>query len=115
MVVKVQSTKGFRIQKRTARLVFSGDYEGAEVVVRLDVPVGVFIDIQDMVANDEQQSLQIFKVFGEKVLEEWNIEDDDGQTLPTNSQGMQKIPLQLANLIIEQWVEVCTQPPIPLD
>ena len=113
MVVKVQNqTKGFRIQKRTARLVFSGDYEGAEVVVRLDVPVGVFISIQDMVANNEQ--LHVFEIFGEKVLEEWNIENDDGQSIPATAQGMQDVPLQLANLMIEQWVEVCTQTSGPL-
>ena len=112
MVVKTQS-KGFRLQKRTARLVFSGDYEGAEVVVRLDVPVSVFLDIQDMVSNEEQ--LRIFDLFGKKVLEEWNLEDDDGQSLPATADGMKDIPLQFANLMIEQWVEVSTQPPVPLD
>ena len=113
MVVKMQPKKGFRIQKRTARLIFAGDYEGAEVVVRLDVPVGVFIGIQDSVANNEQ--LHVFEIFGEKVLEEWNIENDDGNIMPATAEGMQDIPLALANLMIEQWVEVCTQPPIPLD
>ena len=112
MVVKAQATKGFRLQKRTARLVFSNDYEGAEVVVRLDVPVGVFIEIQDMVANNDQ--LHVFEVFGEKFLEEWNIQDDDGQAIPATSDGIQAIPLDFANLIIEQWVEVCTNPSAPL-
>jgi len=112
MVVKAQS-KGFRLQKRTARLVFSGDYEGAEIVVRLDVPVSVFIDIQDMVANNDQ--LRVFEIFGEKVLAEWNLEDDDGQPLPATANGMKDVPLQFANLIIEQWVEVSTQPPDPLE
>ena len=112
MVVKVQAKKGFRLQKRTARLVFSNDYEGAEVVGRLDVPVGVFIEIQDMVANNDQ--LHVFEVFGEKVLEEWNIQDDDGQAIPATSDGIQAIPLDFANLIIEQWVEVCTNPSAPL-
>jgi hypothetical protein len=113
MVVKVQTqTKGFRLQKRTAKLVFSGDYDGAEVVVRLDVPVGVFINIQDLVANSEQ--LQVFNVFGDKVLTEWNLQDDDGQDIPATAEGMQEIPLSLANLMIEQWVEVTTQPSTPL-
>lgn len=114
MVVKIQpQIKGFRIQKRTARLVFSGDYDGAEVVVRLDVPVGVFISIQDCVANSEQ--LLVFDIFGEKVLTEWNLQDDEGRTIPATAEGMQEIPLNLANLIIEQWVEVTTQPSTPLE
>ena len=114
MVVKVQNqTKGFRIQKRTARLVFSGDYEGAEVVVRLDVPVSVFIQIQDMVSNDDQ--FRVFEVFGDKVLEEWNIENDDGNPVPSTAEGMQNVPLEFANIIIEKWGEVSTQPSAPLD
>jgi hypothetical protein len=112
MVVKIQS-KGFRLEKRTARLVFSGDYEGAEIVVRLDVPVGVFMSIQDMVANSDQ--LHVFELFGERVLEEWNLQDEDGQAIPATAKGMHDIPLHLANLMIEQWVEVSTQPSIPLD
>lgn len=112
MVVKVQATKGFRIQKRTARLVFAGDYEGAEVVVRLDVPVSVFIEIQDLVSNDEQ--FRVFEVFGAKVLEEWNIESDDGSPVPATGEGMQNVPLEFANMIVEKWVEVSTQPSAPL-
>ena len=111
MVAKV--SKGFRLQKRTARLVFSGDYEGAEVVVRLDVPVSVFIEIQDLVSNEDQ--FRVFEVFGEKVLEEWNLEDDDGTPVAATAAGMQTIPLDFANTIIEKWVEVSTQPSIPLD
>ena len=114
MVVKVQNqTKGFRLQKRTARLVFSGDYEGAEVVVRLDVPVSVFLDIQDMVSNEEQ--LRVFELFGKKVLEEWNVENDEGDSVPATADGMKDIPLEFANQIIQQWVEVSTQPSTPLD
>lgn len=112
MVAKIESAKGFRIQKRTARLVFSGDYEGAEVVVRLDVPVGVFVEIQDMVSSEEQ--LKVFDLFGAKVLEEWNVENDDGNPVPATSEGMQTIPLDFANLMIEKWVEVSTQPSAPL-
>ena len=35
-MITTQKAAGFKIPKRTARLVFSGDYEGAEVVVRLN-------------------------------------------------------------------------------
>ena len=113
MVTKIGSAKGFRIQKSTARLVFAGDYEGAEIVVRLDVPVSVFIEIQDMVSNEQQ--LKVFELFGAKVLQEWNLENDDGNPVPATSDGMQTIPLDFANLIIEKWVEVSTQPSAPLD
>ena len=113
MVANTQAkVQGFRIPKRTARLVFSGDYEGAEAVVRLDVPVGVFLSIQDL--NKEGQHMGVFDIFGDRVLQEWNLETDDGTAIVASSTGMREIPLPLANLLIEQWVEVTTQPSLPL-
>lgn len=104
--------KGFRIPIRTARLVFSGDWQGAEVVVRLDVPVQIFMDIQDLVADNQQ--LKVFDVLGNKIVQSWNIQDEDGLPIEPTGMGMGKIPIQLANLIVEQWVEVATQPSLPL-
>jgi len=105
-------SQAFRIPKRTARLVFGNDYEGAEVVVRLDVPVALFMEIQDLIAADKQ--FQVFQVFGESVLEEWNIEDDDGNAIATTGQGMIAIPIDLANVILQQWVDAAIKPPDPL-
>jgi hypothetical protein len=114
MVVATQKpTQGFRIPIRTGRLVFHGDWEGAEVVVRISVPVQIFIDIQDLITD--QQQLQVFDIFGEKIIESWNIQDDNGLPIEATGRGMCEIPIQLANLIVEQWVEVATQPSLPLD
>lgn len=113
MVVATQkAAQGFRIPIRTARLVFHGDWLGAEVVVRLDVPVQVFMQIQDLVASEQQ--LKVFEVFGDKVIQSWNLQDEDGLPVEPTGKGMGDVPLQLANLIVEQWVEVATQPSVPL-
>ena len=113
MVITTQkAAQGFRIPIRTGRLIFSGEWQGAEIVVRLDVPVQVFMDIQDLVASDQQ--LKVFDIFGNKIIQSWNIQDEDGFPIEPTGQGMGKIPIQLANLIVEQWVEVSTQPSLPL-
>ena len=65
-MVTTQKVKGFKIPKRTATLILHGDYDGAEVVVRLDVPVGTFLEIQDLVAQEKQ--LHVFQVFGDSIL-----------------------------------------------
>ena len=106
-------SQAFRIPKRTARLVFRNDYEGAEVVVRLDVPVGTFLEIQDLVAQEKQ--LLVFQIFGEQILDDWNVMTDEGKKIPADGTGMNAIPIDLANLILTQWVEVAVQPSIPLD
>ena len=113
MVATQKAVKGFRIPKRTARLQFEDDYDGAEVVVRLDVPVGTFLSIQDLIASERQ--LEVFHLFGESILIEWNLQDDDGKPYPCTGDGMNQIPIDLANIILQQWVEVTTQPSDPLD
>ena len=112
MVVTTHQAKGFRLPMRTGRLVFGGDWQGAEVVVRLDVPVRVFMDIQDLVASD--QPLKAFDIFGEKIIVGWNIQDEDGMPIEPTGKGMGKVPIRFANLVVEQWVEVATQPSLPL-
>ena len=113
MVATQKAVNGFRIPKRTARLIFVDDYEGAEIVVRLDVPVAIFLEIQDLVSSGDQ--LRVFEMFGDKVLDEWNLQDDDGNPHPPTGFGMNSIPIHLANNILEQWVEVATKVPAPLD
>jgi len=114
MVATTQkAARGYRVPRRTARLIFQDTaYEGAEVVVRLDVPVALFMEIQDLIAADKQ--FQVFQVFGESVLEEWNLEDDNGNAIATTGQGMIAIPIDLANVILQQWVDAAIKPPDPL-
>jgi hypothetical protein len=112
-MVTTQKVKGFKIPKRTATLILDGDYEGAEVVVRLDVPVGTFLEIQDLVAQEKQ--LHVFQVFGDSILDTWNLRDENDQSIPANSEGMHKIPIDLANIIMTEWSGAVTAPPDPLD
>ena len=108
-----QGVRGYRIPKRTARIVFDGgEYEGAEVRTQLDVPIGLFLEIQDLVNND--RALQVFERFGDGALVDWNLEDDNGKPIPATGKGMLAIPAALANIIIEQWVEAVANPPAPL-
>jgi len=108
-----QKAVGFKIPRRTARLVFQDAYEGAEVVVRLDVSVGTFLEIQELV--DAEKQLRVFQLFGDTVLDSWNIMDDDGKSIPANGKGMNLIPIDLANIILSQWAEVATGVEAPLE
>lgn len=97
--------KRFRLPpKRTALMKFTGDLEGMEIEVRLDVPVGLFLDIQSMV--EEGKAVQIFQRFAGDVLIAWNLEDETGQPVPATVAGMLSLPLAQANIIIQKWAEV---------
>ncbi len=105
--------KGFRIPPRTARLVFEGtSYEGAEVVVRLNVPIKLFLEVQDLIDND--RPLETFRMFGESALVSWNLEDDDDKAIPANGAGMEQVDAKFGNLIVDQWVKAAASIDAPL-
>ena len=112
MVATQKAVNGFSIPKRTARLVFSGDYEGAEVVVRLDVSVGTWLEIQELLQGEKQ--MEVYALFGRAVLENWNLLDSDGNPVEADSKGMHSIPIDLANTILEQWTQAIVGTPVPL-
>lgn len=107
---------GYKIPRRTATLVFHGsDYEGAEVKVRLDIDLGTLFDIAGRAeTQDPKETREVIKDFADQALEAWNLEDDEGNALPATVEGMERVPLPLAQLIIQEWVKAVSQPPDPL-
>ncbi len=103
---------GFKVPKRTAVLKFEGDYEGAEVKIRLDAPIGTFLEIQDLVTAGKQ--LEVFAVFGDELLISWNLEDDKGKPLPATGTGMKALPIAFGNVLIAEWLEAIQNVPAPL-
>ena len=53
-------------------------------------------------------------LFGGDVLMDWNLEDDAGQPIPANGEGMLEIPLSLAMLVVQHWVEAVSGVSSPL-
>jgi len=47
-------------------------------------------------------------------LMEWNLEDASGEPVPANGAGMLQIPLSLAMLIVQHWIEAVSAVPAPL-
>ena len=109
-----KARKGFRIPERTARITFEGtDYDGAEIKLRLSVSFAQFIALREAAQEEDQEGMA--RLFGENVLIDWNLEDNDGQSIPANAEGMMAIPLDLTNLIVQHWVEAVSAVPVPLE
>ena len=108
-----KAKKGFRLPERTARITFEGtDYDGAEIRVRLSVSFAQFIALRESAQGEDQ--LGMARLFGETVLMDWNLEDADGAPLLADGDGMMMIPLDLANLVVQHWVEEVAGVPAPL-
>ena len=109
----VKAKKGFRLPERTARITFEGtDYDGAEIRVRLSVSFAQFIALRESAQGEDQEGMA--RLFGETVLMDWNLEDPDGEPLLADGDGMMMIPLDLANLVVQHWVEEVAGVPSPL-
>jgi hypothetical protein len=116
-VVAINGTtpkKGFRIPDQTAHITFSGtDYDGAEIWVRLNVSFAHYIALREAAEGDDQAKMA--ELFGSEVLMEWNLEDASGEPVPANGAGMLQIPLSLAMLIVQHWIEAVSGVPVPLE
>jgi hypothetical protein len=105
--------KGFRLPEKTARITFEGtDYDGAVIQLRLSVTFAQFIELRESAQGEDQEGMA--RLFGQNVLMEWNLDDDDGEPIPADGEGMLAIPLELNNLIVQHWVEAVTGVPAPL-
>ena len=109
-----QTKKGFRIPDQTAHITFSGtDYDGAEIWVRLNVSFAHYIALREAAEGDDQAKMA--ELFGGEVLMEWNLEDASGEPVPATGDGMLQIPLSLAMLIVQHWIEAVSGVEAPLE
>ena len=111
--VQTQTRAGYRIPEKTARITFDGtDYDGAEIFVRLNVSFRHYVTLREAAEGNDQARMA--ELFGGEVLMSWNLEDASGAPVPANGDGMLQIPLTLAMLIVQHWVEAVADVPAPL-
>jgi hypothetical protein len=104
---------GFRLPDRIAVLDFSDtEYDGAEVRLLLNVPLGLAFQIQDLV--EEGKERQMVDEFANSVLVGWNLVDNDGNDIPSDADGMQQVDSAFLTTVMQKWSEVVGQPPSPL-
>lgn len=104
---------GFRVPARTARLVFKDElYAGAEVVVKLSVPLGVSLNMNER--SGEQDPKYVMEMLAEHGLESWNLQDDRGEPLPLTVEGLSVLPTEFVLIVLDQWTTQIGEVPVPL-
>ena len=114
-IVVVQSRNGvtpYVIQRRRAVLVFAQpEYEGIRIEARLDVDLRTFLDLQQLAGasdNNPEGLRAAFTMFGDQILDSWNLQDEDGTVLPADATGFLSLPPALGTAILGAWSEAAT-------
>ena len=102
----------YTIQRRRAILVFAQpEYEGIHIEARLDVDLRTFLDLQQLAGgsdNDPDKLRQAFSMFGDEILDTWNLQDEDGTVLTADAEGFLCLPPALGTAILGAWSEAAT-------
>lgn len=107
---------GFKAPKRTATIRFDEDspYYGAEIEMRLNVPMSVVFELQ-RANNETTDQAELLQRIGDVALVSWNVTDDDDNPLPANGRGLLAQPPDFIWGILGAWQEAMTTPSVPLE
>ena len=97
----------FTLPRRVAKLVFTGEYEGAEVRVRLDVPLATYFEVL------ETRGREGYAVFVETAVVDWNLQDEAGG-IPATPVGAERVSPGFLSWMILKWIAEVAQVPDPL-
>jgi hypothetical protein len=113
----VTSTNGvavrpYTVQRRRAVLKFTDpDYVGMHIETRLDVDLRTFLDLQTLAGStdsDPDGLRAAFRMFGDEILESWNLQDEDGTMLSPDGDGFLTLPPALGTAILGAWTSAAT-------
>lgn len=108
---------GFKVPRRDALLRFEGtDYDGAEIKCRLDISFADFFEFEKLrfAGEDVEKVRDLVRRFAEDILIEWNLEDDDGQPIPTSVKALFDQPPAFVLLLMQEWLSAIGRVPGPL-
>ena len=120
MITNGGKPKGFKITPREAELDLAGtDLQGATIKVNLDVPLEDFLDIltsvESVATSTTQEAVELLTRFGEFVVIEWDLIDQNDEPIPSTGTGMKLLPGRIGFLIVAQWVSLIQGVAAPLE
>jgi len=102
------SVHSFIVQRREALLTFpqGHQFEGAEIRARLDVDIATFLELQKLGEGaSTEETREGFSKFGDDIILEWNLADEDAHSIPSTGDGFLSLPPNICTAIISSWAE----------
>lgn len=102
-------SQGFDLYANRATLTFEQTrYKGAEICVRLDMPLEDFLAHDATETHDDR-----LRWFAEHAIESWNLEAG-GKPMELSPEAFMALPRQFTNRVHEAWLRTIQDPDIPL-
>jgi hypothetical protein len=96
---------GYKITTRQT-VALDGQWEGVEITFR-QFPLAEFIELsrewEALNKDDSNESARFALELVQRVVEGWNLEDEDGKPIPANEKGWARVPAALALAIVDAW------------
>lgn len=106
---------GYRPKRKIYTLDFEGDeYQGLEVRIR-GLNTGQVMDIDAARADGGDAAIVAMLQLMAEQLVEWNVEDDNGQPVPTTFEGVRSLDIDFNWAIIDAWQTAAAGVPAPLE
>ena len=100
---------GFDIYAARGVIEFEGTrYKGAEITVRLDVPVGEWDGLVALATLDDEGVWMV-----EHGIESWNLEAG-GKALPLTAEAFNKLPRPFRRRLITEYIKAVSEIDAPL-
>ena len=105
---------GWTVPQRELHINLEGDFGGAELVCKLDVSIGTFVELQKLSSNAET-IIESYRNFGDNILLDWNFKNKDGFALTPDGAGMLQLPPAVAISILGAWTTQASGNPVDSD
>ncbi|BBC35294.1 hypothetical protein SGFS_065880 [Streptomyces graminofaciens] len=106
---------GYKPRRKIYTLAFEGEeYEGLEVKIR-GLNTGQVMDIDAARADGGDSAIVAMLQLMAEQLVEWNVEDDEGQPVPTTFEGVRSLDIDFNWAVIDAWQNAAAGVPAPLE
>lgn len=100
--------KGFKVVSTIFKLVFEGEaYEGLEVQAK-SLPLRDFLALQGQ--DEGEAGLKVIDKFGDALVS-WNLEDEEGNLIPANADGLGSLEFSFVKILLDAWMEAVASVP----
>jgi hypothetical protein len=96
---------GFRPKRAPMKLDFTGgEYAGLEITIR-SVPMSVMQDVAATASSNDAAAFRHIAATFAYAVESWNVEDDDGNPVPADLDGLMSQDPRFVMAVIKTWTE----------